>query len=79
VALFRENIGLTETFRPGVFEGDLLHFAAVGDDGAGRSAASQWGPYVSGRIEDHAIACGHHSMLRPPTGPDRPRDCGPAR
>ncbi|MEJ3750125.1 amino acid adenylation domain-containing protein [Actinomycetes bacterium KLBMP 9797] len=55
------HIRLHNRFRPDPFDGDLLLFQAE----PGVAGADEiWRMYVSGRIDVHPVACGHHSMLR---------------
>jgi thioesterase domain-containing protein/acyl carrier protein len=52
---------LAPDFRPGVFRGDLLMFVAT--DGHRDSFYPElWQPYITGRIEQHAIPCRHARM-----------------
>ena len=53
---------LIEDYRTPVFDGDLLFFTATVDD---QGFAAQWPPYVTGRIQQHAIACAHRDMASP--------------
>jgi len=52
---------LAPDFRPSVFRGDLLLFAA--SDGRRDSFYPElWQPYITGRIEQHDIPCSHARM-----------------
>ncbi|NKY87918.1 non-ribosomal peptide synthetase [Nocardia veterana] len=56
------------SFRPRVFDGDLLFFTAADDevnlaDPARRAQA--WQPYVTGAIDDRALRCRHSGMTTP--------------
>lgn len=68
--VYRNNLELMREFRPGLFHGDLLFFAAAVADptdpyDAGRTSAQAWRGYVDGDIESHDIASTHHRMMRP--------------
>ncbi|MEU5210162.1 amino acid adenylation domain-containing protein [Streptomyces sp. NPDC020742] len=68
--VYRNNLALMREFRPGLFHGDLLFFAAAVADptdpfDAGRTSAQAWRGYVDGAIESHDVAATHHRMMRP--------------
>ncbi|MBQ1156597.1 amino acid adenylation domain-containing protein [Streptomyces sp. A73] len=50
---------------PEPYDGDLLVFAATLDGDAQRWDPRAWQPYITGRIETHEVAVGHHQMTRP--------------
>ncbi|GAA1395784.1 hypothetical protein GCM10009639_31300 [Kitasatospora putterlickiae] len=52
-------------FTPGVFHGELLHFAAAHDRDQDRLDAELWRPHVDGPLRRHDVACGHEEMTRP--------------
>ncbi|MEU7144554.1 amino acid adenylation domain-containing protein [Nocardia sp. NPDC046473] len=59
---------LAHSFRPRVFDGDLLFFTAAADeinraDPERRAAA--WQPFVTGAIHDHELPCRHSAMTAP--------------
>ncbi|KUM78491.1 non-ribosomal peptide synthetase [Streptomyces curacoi] len=53
---------LLDEFATPVFDGDVLFFTATVDD---HGFAAQWPPYVSGRFDEHRIACKHREMSQP--------------
>ncbi|MEV5595225.1 non-ribosomal peptide synthase/polyketide synthase [Streptomyces sp. NPDC052496] len=53
------------TFRPAVFEGDLLLFKAEPERGEPHWPAEAWQPYVSGAVHTHDACCEHGHMMRP--------------
>ncbi|MGA4837498.1 amino acid adenylation domain-containing protein [Streptomyces sp. G45] len=54
-ALGREHV-------PATYDGDVVFFSAALDPEPG--SAEPWRPYVTGRLEHHAVACVHGDMLR---------------
>ena len=58
-------------FTPGVFHGELLHFAAAHDrdrdrePDQGQLDAKLWQPHVDGPVRRHEVAAGHEEMTRP--------------
>ncbi|MFC0449395.1 amino acid adenylation domain-containing protein, partial [Rhodococcus jostii] len=53
-------------FVPQVYDGDLLIFPAAHDgDGTRARSAQEWRPLVTGRIDEHAVDCGHNDMIEP--------------
>ncbi|MEU8540641.1 amino acid adenylation domain-containing protein [Streptomyces sp. NPDC048717] len=62
-----------QAFTPGVFHGELLHFAAAQDRNQGRGRdrdqdrleAKLWEPHLDGPLRRHEVACGHEEMTRP--------------
>ncbi|MFI6042732.1 amino acid adenylation domain-containing protein [Nocardia sp. NPDC051321] len=59
---------LAHSFRPRVFDGDLLFFTAAADeinraDPERRAAA--WQPFVTGAVHDHELPCRHSAMTAP--------------
>ncbi len=60
------NRALSEGHEPGVFDGDITIFSAVGDEDAQSSPALQsWRPYVTGDINSYPVDCGHQEMMSP--------------
>jgi thioesterase domain-containing protein/acyl carrier protein len=58
------NIPLGLAHEPGVFNGDLEIFAAVGgEDGQSSSLMQSWRPYVTGDITEHVVNCKHTHMM----------------
>ncbi len=58
------NIALARAHEPGVFNGDIDIFSAVGDEGDRSSSPTQsWRPYVTGDINSYPIDCTHQEML----------------
>jgi amino acid adenylation domain-containing protein len=61
---FDTNIALARAHEPGVFNGDVDIFPAVGDEGDRSSSPMQsWRPYVTGDINIYPIDCTHQEML----------------
>jgi thioesterase domain-containing protein len=60
--VLRNNIRLLLEHRPNKVEGDVLFVSSSETNGSGRAA---WRPYVSGRIQESAVACPHRDMYRP--------------
>jgi thioesterase domain-containing protein len=54
-------------FVPQVYDGDLLIFPAARNGGGATRArsAQEWRPLVTGRIDEHAVDCGHNDMIEP--------------
>jgi thioesterase domain-containing protein len=52
---------------PQVYDGDLLIFPAARNGGGATRArsAQEWRPLVTGRIDEHAVDCGHNDMIEP--------------
>ncbi|MGV0069339.1 non-ribosomal peptide synthetase, partial [Mycobacterium colombiense] len=60
------NRALSEGHEPGVFDGDVTIFSAVGDEGDQSLPPLQsWRPYVTGDINSYPVDCGHQEMLNP--------------
>jgi thioesterase domain-containing protein len=58
------NQALALAHEPGVFNGDVDIFSAVGDEGDRSSSPMQsWRPYVTGAINNYPIDCAHQEML----------------
>jgi pristinamycin I synthase-3/4 len=53
------------TFTPGVFRGELLHFAAAHGREERGLAADLWQPHLDGRMQRHEVACSHEEMTQP--------------
>lgn len=52
-------------YRPMLFKGDVLYFAALSDDPSATEGASTWRDSVDGRIETIGIDAGHWEMASP--------------
>ncbi|MEN8649781.1 amino acid adenylation domain-containing protein [Streptomyces sp. 21So2-11] len=63
--VFADNVNLQRGFAPGVFDGDVLFFAATGGRFPGAPEATAWQPFVTGRVETHEIAETHGALTRP--------------
>jgi thioesterase domain-containing protein len=61
--VYRNNIDLMTKFSPRRFRGDILLFAAGGDEA--KPSPEVWRPCVSGRIKVHWIDCAHDAMMDP--------------
>lgn len=58
------NRALHRAHQPGVFNGDIVIFAAQQTDGeSGSSPSREWRPYVAGDITAFTIDCTHEEML----------------
>ncbi|MEU6239386.1 thioesterase domain-containing protein, partial [Kitasatospora sp. NPDC047058] len=62
---FRRNVRLAHAFRPAVFDGDLLLFTAARGSSRRQPGAEDWTGYVTGRIDQVAVACAHGEMAGP--------------
>jgi thioesterase domain-containing protein len=62
--LLEHNVSLLYSFRPGVFDGDLLLFTA-GEKRSKFFTPSLWAPYIAGHIEVHEVRCEHSQMTDP--------------
>ncbi|WP_328603285.1 amino acid adenylation domain-containing protein [Amycolatopsis sp. NBC_00345] len=62
--VFGHNMDRAHRFRPGVFDGDLLLFAATKDAGLGRGARPEdWAPYLTGTIDVRPLLASHGDLL----------------
>lgn len=64
--ILANNYHLMSAYMPNSFDGNIAYFSA----NRGRAVnalplASLWRPFVHGNIEDHAIDCLHHEMMKP--------------
>lgn len=59
------STGLIREYRPAVFDGDLVYFAAGADDPSGRLGVAGWEAYVSGTTSNHVIDSSHGEMAAP--------------
>ncbi|MCA2243768.1 amino acid adenylation domain-containing protein, partial [Mycobacterium sp. WUMAC-067] len=61
------NRALSEGHEPGVFDGDITIFSAVGDEGDQSSPPllQSWRPYVTGDINRYPVDCRHQEMMDP--------------
>jgi amino acid adenylation domain-containing protein/non-ribosomal peptide synthase protein (TIGR01720 family) len=60
------NLGrITREFTLRPFDGDVLLCRATADKDAGSPGPEMWAPYVTGRVETHAIACSHNELMLP--------------
>ncbi|MEV0371713.1 amino acid adenylation domain-containing protein [Streptomyces sp. NPDC050636] len=62
---FAGHVQLAREAEHGVFDGDLLFFTATLDKTATDPTAESWRTHVSGRIDDHQVACEHGAMTQP--------------
>lgn len=65
VRVLVNNVRLTDTYTPGVFEGDMLFFTATLDKANTVFTPEMWYPYVTGQIDVHPIASDHGGMTQP--------------
>ncbi|MFD4469391.1 non-ribosomal peptide synthase/polyketide synthase, partial [Rhodococcus sp. NPDC058505] len=59
------SIEMIGEYDPRPYKGDLLYFAACGDDPTGEIGASTWRAAVDGRIATHRIEATHWEMASP--------------
>src|SRR5262249_55787111 len=58
------NKALQRAHEPGVWDGDVTAFSAVGDGTDGSSSPLRdWQPYVAGDVTEYSIDCTHEAML----------------
>ena len=62
-AVFVENGNAMSGFDTGVYDGDVLFFAATGDPGSPPDPAV-WHTHVTGALDVHEVACRHGEMLQ---------------
>ncbi|WP_052707518.1 amino acid adenylation domain-containing protein [Streptomyces rubellomurinus] len=62
-ATFVGNVTLAHRHRPPRYRGDALFLTATLDTADGESGRKAWAPYVTGRIDNHDIACAHGDMM----------------
>jgi amino acid adenylation domain-containing protein len=58
----RNNMRLAANHVPDRYDGDLLFFTAAHGRTRNFPSAQAWRPYVTGRIDNHEIHCGHFEM-----------------
>jgi thioesterase domain-containing protein len=63
--IFRNNTMLRRNHQPGVFDGDVLLFAAGIRDERKSPDGSLWQPYVRGEISEVSLPCRHTDMMLP--------------
>ncbi|WP_459974919.1 non-ribosomal peptide synthetase, partial [Mycobacterium sp. MUNTM1] len=58
------NIALARAHEPGVYNGDVEIFSAMGDEDDQSSPTTQsWRPYVAGNITSYPVNCAHKEMM----------------
>ncbi|OBB38522.1 hypothetical protein A5752_12290 [Mycobacterium sp. 852002-51961_SCH5331710] len=57
------NRGLHAAHEPGVFDGDMIAFAAAQEGTESYTAAQHWRPYIVGTITEQTVDCPHEVML----------------
>ncbi|WP_416071302.1 amino acid adenylation domain-containing protein, partial [Streptomyces sp. NY05-11A] len=65
VAIMINNASLALTFRPAVFDGDMLLFNSTIDRDQDSPGADVWRPYVTGSIDSYDITARHDRMTQP--------------
>ncbi|MEU1517123.1 non-ribosomal peptide synthase/polyketide synthase, partial [Streptomyces sp. NPDC005811] len=65
VAIMINNASLALTFRPGLFDGDMLLFNSTIDREQDSPGADVWRPYVTGSVDSYDITARHDRMTRP--------------
>nr|WP_084495711.1 non-ribosomal peptide synthetase [Nocardia shimofusensis] len=56
------SVAVTARYRPRLFAGELVYFAAAGDDPCGRGGADTWAAAVDGPIREIAVPATHWRM-----------------
>lgn len=59
------NARIGARHQPGLFQGDLVFFAAEAERARSAVDPDMWMPYVTGTIEVHRLRCGHYEMFAP--------------
>lgn len=65
VAIMINNASLALTFRPALFQGDMLLFNSTIDREQDSPGADVWRPYVTGSIDSYDITARHDRMTQP--------------
>ncbi|WP_106400140.1 condensation domain-containing protein [Actinocorallia populi] len=69
IALYRnyENgLRIADKYRPGPVDGDIVFFTALRGRTAGSpTGEATWGPYISGKVENHDLDVEHRSLMDP--------------
>ncbi|MET0235827.1 MAG: amino acid adenylation domain-containing protein [Kibdelosporangium sp.] len=63
--VYLNNNNLIHTLTPDTFDGDVLFFTATEGRAATTPESGAWAAYVTGRTENHDIACEHLDMTQP--------------
>jgi len=63
--VLKNNFGLTRSFVPRVFEGDILFVSATLTSDSATRAPGLWKPYIHGQIKTHEVVCAHENMMQP--------------
>ncbi|MEV8635084.1 amino acid adenylation domain-containing protein [Streptosporangium sp. NPDC051023] len=63
-AVYRASVQAAHAFRPGLFDGRLVHVAAAAGRGQAE-AAKAWTPHTTRPVLTHEVACAHHEMTLP--------------
>ncbi|NMO53368.1 amino acid adenylation domain-containing protein [Actinoplanes sp. TBRC 11911] len=61
--VFARNMDRAHRFRPGVFDGDLLLFAATKEAGPGAPQPDDWMPYLTGSLDVRPVVASHGDIL----------------
>ncbi|MFE3946037.1 amino acid adenylation domain-containing protein [Streptomyces sp. NPDC059118] len=59
------NVAIATTHIPRVFQGDLIHVAALLGKPAGAALGDRWKLYVTGEVAQTALPCQHHELAQP--------------
>ncbi|MEE1744175.1 thioesterase domain-containing protein, partial [Streptomyces sp. JV184] len=59
------NVAIATTHIPRVFQGDLIHVAALLGKPAGAALGDRWKLYVTGEVVQTALPCQHHELAQP--------------
>ncbi|MFE6668747.1 amino acid adenylation domain-containing protein, partial [Streptomyces sp. NPDC057697] len=59
------NVAIATTHVPRVFQGDLIHVAALLGKPAGAALGDRWTTYVTGDVVQTALPCQHHELAQP--------------
>ncbi|MGP4029200.1 non-ribosomal peptide synthetase [Actinomadura sp. 3N407] len=63
--VFQNNMTIRGTHEIGRFDGNALLLVAGERRGEGEVMAGRWAPYISGKIAEVSLPCGHSDMIRP--------------
>jgi thioesterase domain-containing protein/aryl carrier-like protein len=65
VRMYYHLVKIMREHKPQIFDGDLLLFAAAGDNAESLPTGSRWRPYIVGEISESSLPCEHLEMARP--------------
>ncbi|MFD0548919.1 amino acid adenylation domain-containing protein [Streptomyces rectiviolaceus] len=62
---FADHVRLAREAQHRLYDGDLLFFTATADKTPADPTAQSWRAHVTGRVDDHPVACAHGAMTQP--------------